>query len=84
MKKRKSFTEKKVNNRTFNIGLAILRMIICLLVISDHCSRNKIINIRKNLVLNLMQYIPNHVPTFFIMSFFFHIILLKMVNIKKN
>ena len=71
MKKRKSFTEKKVNNRTFNIGLAILRMIICLLVVSDHCSRNKIITIRKKVVLNLMQYIPYHVPTFFIMSFFF-------------
>ena len=62
----------RINNKNINYSLELLRLILCLWVVIQHCCRN--VNKFKR---------KFHVPTFMIMSFYFYSNTLKTKNIPK-
>ena len=70
----------KVKNK-INIGLASLRIYLSFLVVTTHCFRPKA-TIRKKIIIKLI-YNNIHVPTFYVLSFYFCYKLFKLNNIKK-
>ena len=71
---------RKINKREKNIGVEILRIYLSILVVNTHCYRYS-----KNIKYIILKIIRNrlHVPTFFIISFFFFQITLLSRNIDK-
>ena len=64
--------QKKINKREKNIGVEILRIYLSMLVVNSHCYIYS-----KNIKYIIVKFLRNrlHVPTFFIISFFFFKIL---------
>lgn len=60
--------QQKINKREKNIGVEILRIYLSILVVNSHCYRYS-----KNIKYIIVKFLRNrlHVPTFFIISFFF-------------
>ena len=58
--------KKKINRREKNIGIEILRIYLSILVVNSHCYK-----ISNNLIFIKILKNNLHVPTFFIISFFF-------------
>ena len=62
--------------KEYNIGIGILRVCLCFMVIVTH-----IYNIRK--VQQYIYILYYHIPTFFLLSFFYNYNTLKSFNINK-
>lgn len=60
--------QKKINKKEKNIGVEILRIYLSMLVVNSHCYRYS-----KNIKYIILKFLRNrlHVPTFFIISFYF-------------
>ena len=71
---------QKTSSRTIerNIGLEILRMILCFWVLLFHSIRNS-----KNLILNFILKKKFHVPCFFFISFYYFFPIIKNRNSNK-
>ena len=72
--------KRKINKREKNIGVEILRIYLSILVVNSHCYKYT-----KNIKYIILKIIRNrlHVPTFFIISFFFFQFTLLSRNIDK-
>ena len=70
----------KVEKR-INIGLAVLRIYLSFLVVTSHCFEPDA-KIRNNNIIKIIRN-KTHVPSFYIMSFYFCYKLIKLKNIKK-
>ena len=70
----------KVEKKFFS-NLAALRIFLSFLVVSIHCYKPKF-TIRKKIIIKII-YNMVHVPTFYILSFYFSFNLFKSKNIKK-
>ena len=67
--------------KNFNIGFAILRIYLSFLVVNRHIFIPSV-TARKKIIIRIIR-IPIHVPTFYLMSFFFCNNLFKSKNIRK-
>ena len=72
--------ERKENKKVINIGVEILRIYLSFLVVNSHCYQSS-----KNIKYIIIKILKNglHVPTFFIISFFYFKITLISRNINK-
>ena len=85
MKRLATTKENKKDNLLFNIGLCLLRMIMCYFVVIYHCLNLK--TIKNKLLLKLLRifcYSYYQVPVFFIMSFYFSYNTFKSNKINKK
>ena len=64
------------NNNTRNLGIQLLRFILCLWIVVQHCSR-----IKRNHIKYLLKGF--HVPTFILLSFYYFYNILSNRNIDK-
>lgn len=67
--------------KTIHIGFAFLRIYLSFLVVTAHCFKPKAI-IGKKIIIRIIRN-SIHVPTFYLMSFYFGYNLFKSKNIKK-
>jgi fucose 4-O-acetylase-like acetyltransferase len=67
--------------KKIHIGLAFLRIYLSFLVVSSHCYKPKA-SIRERIIIKIIHN-KNHVPTFYILSFYLCYNLFKSKNIKK-
>lgn len=74
--------ENLKNEKVLNYGLAILKSFLALSVIMAHCFNSG--TTKNKIIFYMLKYLSIHVPSFFIMSFYFTSSHLSSLKIKKN